>query len=235
MVSLLTIVVCVLLVLTNAIDFGQCQFIQNLKEKIKGMFVGGSRYAYEEMMLFPNVAFQRKQGDWRLNFHGWRFRTSRRNKFFGESSSTVAERVARLFASSEQIVYYNDTFQRDRLKPFMVRDKQHEQIHLIIGQTLNTTVSTDDDGQFRTSAIMSADDVEQCRMGSSIDYRAVGDNGDQWQGKVHLLERRGLSIVSDIDDTIKVSEVLDKIRLVANTFIHGFRVVQGKLSDEYRA
>ena len=49
-----------------------------------------------------------------------------------------------------------------------------------------------------------------------------------YEGKIYLLDRRGLSIVSDIDDTIKISEVIDKIRLVANTFIHGFRVVEGK-------
>ena len=55
-----------------------------------------------------------------MNLHGWRFQTSKRNKFLGESSSAAAQRIARLLATSEQIVYYNDTFQNDRLKPFMV-------------------------------------------------------------------------------------------------------------------
>ena len=183
-------------------------------------------------MLFPNVAFQRKDGFWRLNVHGWRFRTSKRNKFFGESSSNIAERLARLVASSEQIVYYNDTFQRDRLKPFMVQDKKHEEIHIMIGTKQNFTTTTDDEGQFRTSFIISDEDVQEMKQeGQVITYRAIGDNFDQWQGKIHLLERKGLSIISDIDDTIKISEVLDKIRLVANTFIHGFRVVEGNEVD----
>src|SRR5690349_1143990 len=119
------------IIFLGMITYGQTQFIQNLKDKIKKVVSGDAdttkrRYNYEEMMLFPNVGFQRKDGNWRLNVHGWRFQSSRRNKFFGESSSTVGERLARLFASREQIVYYNDSFRRDRLKPFMVQDKKYE-------------------------------------------------------------------------------------------------------------
>ncbi|CAF4406851.1 unnamed protein product, partial [Rotaria magnacalcarata] len=38
------------------------------------------------MMLFPNVGFQRKEGDWRLNLHGWRYQPSTKNKLIGKSS-----------------------------------------------------------------------------------------------------------------------------------------------------
>jgi hypothetical protein len=227
-----------LIIFLGMIIYGQTQFIQNLRNKIKKKITGNSddrkeKYDYEEMMLFPNVGFQRKDGNWRLNVHGWRFYASKRNKFLGESSSTLGERLARLFASSEQIVYYNDTFQRDRLKPFMVEDKTYEDIIIMIGTKHNYTTKTDNEGQFRTSFIISDTDVQELKKTLKNDqvliYKAIGDNADLWEGKIHLLERRGLSIVSDIDDTIKISEVLDKIRLIANTFIHGFRVVEGRL------
>jgi phosphatidate phosphatase APP1 len=215
---------------------GETLFMKNIKNKIRKVVGRNSnatenRYNYEEMMLFPNIGFQRKDGNWRLNVHGWRFQTSRRNKFLGQSSSTLGERLARLFASSEQIVYYNDTFRRDRLKPFMVEDKTHEEILIRIGTEHNYTTTTDSEGQFRTSFIIPDVDVQELKKTVKNDqvltYQAVGDNNDLWEGKIHLLERRGLSVISDIDDTIKISEVLDKIRLVANTFIHGFRVVEG--------
>jgi phosphatidate phosphatase APP1 len=215
---------------------GETLFMKNIKNKIRKVVGRNSnatenRYNYEEMMLFPNIGFQRKDGNWRLNVHGWRFQTSRRNEFLGRSSSTLGERLARLFASSEQIVYYNDTFRRDRLKPFMVEDKTHEEILIRIGTEHNYTTTTDSEGQFRTSFIIPDIDVQELKKTVKNDqvltYQAVGDNNDLWEGKIHLLERRGLSVISDIDDTIKISEVLDKIRLVANTFIHGFRVVEG--------
>ena len=116
----------------------------------------------------------------------------------------------------------------------MVEDKSKEEIFILIGKKHNYTTRTDTDGQFRTSFIIPNEDVQEMKQtlenDQVITYQAVGDNGDQWEGKVHLLERRGLSIVSDIDDTIKISEVVDKIRLVANTFIHGFRVVPGDMT-----
>jgi phosphatidate phosphatase APP1 len=54
----------------------------------------------------------------------------------------------------------------------------------------------------------------------------VGDPR-QFNGKTQLLARRGLSIISDIDDTIKISHVLDKHELLANTFLREFRPVAG--------
>lgn len=219
----------------SLISNSQTLFMKNIKDKIKKVAKGNTNNTEEnsnykeEMMLFPNIGFQRKDGNWRLNVHGWRFQPSKRNKFLGESSSTLGQHLARFFASSEQIVYYNDTFQPDRLKPFMVEDKQYEEIHIIIGTKHNYTTKTDSEGQFRTSFIISNIDVQELKNNQIITYKAIGDNGDLSEGKIHLLERYGLSIVSDIDDTIKISEVLDKIRLIANTFIHGFRVVEGRL------
>ena len=216
--------------------------IQRLQDKVKkvatqNLGVDVARFDHEEMMLFPNVGFQRKEGDWRLNLHGWRFQSSKKNKILGESSSAVAERIARLIASSDQLVYYNDSFNRDRLKPFMVQDETNEKILIMIGPKYNFTVKTDGEGQFRTSFIIPDADVQQMKKLSDnneiVTYKAVGDNADIWEGKVFLLGRYGLSIVSDIDDTIKISEVLDKIRLAANTFIHGFRVVPGQLRVEF--
>jgi phosphatidate phosphatase APP1 len=215
----------------------ESQIIQRLQDKMKqvasqNLGVNVARYDHEEMMLFPNVGFQRKEGDWRLNLHGWRFQPSKRNKFLGDTSSAAAERLARLVATSEQLVYYNDTFNRDRIKPFMVEDEKNEKIDIMIGTKHNYTTKTDGEGQFRTSFVIPNADVQEMKKtlknDQVITYKAIGDNADVWEGKIHLLERQGLSVVSDIDDTIKISEVLDKIRLVANTFIHGFRVVEGE-------
>ena len=226
-----------LVVATDLLGSAHSHLIQRLQDKFKkvatdNLGVDVSRYDHEEMMLFPNVGFQRKEGDWRLNLHGWRFQASKKNKLLGESSSAAAERIARLVASSDQIVYFNDTFQRDRLKPFMVQDETNEKIHIMIGPKHNYTTKTDKEGQFRTSFIIPNQDVqalkETLKNDQVITYKAIGDNADIWEGKIHLLERTGLSVISDIDDTIKISEVMDKIRLAANTFIHGFRVVEGK-------
>ncbi len=227
----------ILLVFITFLANIESQIIHKLQDKFKKVAterfgVDVARYDHEEMMLFPNIGFQRKEGDWRLNLLGWRFQTSKRNKLLSESSSTTVERLARLLATSEQMVYYNDSFNRDRLKPFMVQDETNEKIQIMIGTKYNYTTKTDSDGQFRSSFIIPNKDVQEMKKTVKneqiVTFKAIGDNADVWEGQVHLLERHGLCVISDVDDTIKISEVLDKIRLVANTFIHEFRVVEGK-------
>ena len=48
-----------------------------------------------------------------------------------------------------------------------------------------------------------------------------------------LLADSGVSVVSDIDDTVKISEVRDKQKLLRNTFMHEFQAVPG-MADTYR-
>jgi len=43
----------------------------------------------------------------------------------------------------------------------------------------------------------------------------------------YVIPAEGVSIVSDIDDTIKISEVLDRKTLIRNTFLEPFRAVPG--------
>jgi phosphatidate phosphatase APP1 len=59
--------------------------------------------------------------------------------------------------------------------------------------------------------------------------------GDErsFTGRVQLIGETGLSVISDIDDTIKISEVNNPVALVENTFAREFRPIPG-MADRYR-
>lgn len=69
-----------------------------------------------------------------------------------------------------------------------------------------------------------------------LQFETLGgpDEGPRTTGEIHLLSETGWSVISDIDDTIKISEVRDKKALLANTFLKDFRPVPG-LSEVYNA
>ena len=46
-------------------------------------------------------------------------------------------------------------------------------------------------------------------------------------GRIRLLSRTGVSIISDIDDTIKDSSVTNRRELLKNTFLNEFKAIQG--------
>ena len=62
-----------------------------------------------------------------------------------------------------------------------------------------------------------------------LTFEAVVPEGDErrFSGRCQVLPPKGIAVVSDIDDTIKDSNVLDKKELLANTFLRPFRAVSG--------
>ena len=61
----------------------------------------------------------------------------------------------------------------------------------------------------------------------TLPISVVARDGRRFSGTVQLLEAKGVSVISDIDDTIKVSNVLDRDELLMNTFVRPFRPVPG--------
>lgn len=69
----------------------------------------------------------------------------------------------------------------------------------------------------------------QAPEGGRLAVRAVLGGGDarRIETSVHLVGRGGLSVISDIDDTVKVTHVLDRRRMWEATFYRPFEAVAG--------
>mmetsp|Transcript_35535 Transcript_35535/g.77899 ORF Transcript_35535/g.77899 Transcript_35535/m.77899 type:complete len:413 (+) Transcript_35535:41-1279(+) len=106
------------------------------------------------------------------------------------------------------------------------------------------------DGHFKGQLHISDEDFESCRAGDtcSILLRLVqpadavaessSSNSDiasdrVFMGTTYLLPPTGLSVISDVDDTIKLSNVLNKKELLRNTFLKEFEAVPG-MSELYQ-
>lgn len=61
------------------------------------------------------------------------------------------------------------------------------------------------------------------------EFQAVLPNGDarEFRGRAQLLEEQGVSIVSDVDDTLKHSNVPNRRDLFRNTFVRDFVPIRG--------
>jgi phosphatidate phosphatase APP1 len=74
--------------------------------------------------------------------------------------------------------------------------------------------------------------AEQGSKDGWLTYRAVSKD-HTGVGRVRLIGPAGVSVISDIDDTIKISEVSDRRALLANTFLREFRAVPG-MAEAYQ-
>ncbi len=140
--------------------------------------------------------------------------------------------VLHLVDSSEK---FSEEEKQERLGPFFVRDIADHEIELRLSKSISQTVSTDENGRFQETIIV--DSLNGLNIkGQTLKYTASDEDfheqGDE--GLIYLMKNQhGCSIISDIDDTIKISEVPNKKKLIVNTFKKDFKAVPGNFLINY--
>jgi hypothetical protein len=121
-----------------------------------------------------------------------------------------------------------------RARMFLVDNERSQKLVIKIVNRDVELSESEADGHIRCDLTIPTDRVRASstaagRAVPTLAYRAVTSASDRrvMGGRVHLIPPRGLSVVSDVDDTIKLSNVLDKRELLKNTFVREFRAIDG--------
>ena len=82
---------------------------------------------------------------------------------------------------------------------------------------------------------MPAEELGAFGDGASLPFTAVMGESEhrEFGGEVRLVGSNGFSVISDIDDTVKVSHVMDRRQLLENTFLLDFVAAPG-MAGTYR-
>jgi hypothetical protein len=121
----------------------------------------------------------------------------------------------------------------ERVKHFVLDGESEEQFPIRIGDTSAASVRSGSHGFFGflvprlTVPASAAAAAVQGHTGQWLSYTATSGNGRTFTGKSLLLRARGVIVVSDIDDTIKDSNVPEPHELVANTLFRPYRHTPG--------
>ena len=117
------------------------------------------------------------------------------------------------------------TFFADRAGFFLADNERRKRVSVTIGGSTFTLGRSELNGHFEGDVTLTGSH----KSGEWMELRAVTPAGDsrEFKGRVQFIGRRGVSVVSDIDDTIKDSNVLNRRELGANTFLRDFRATPG--------
>ncbi len=179
----------------------------------------------EEILFFPTYGRYDQQAElWRFDVHG--------KVFESEYSSTKrAALIAALRASADISVGADDSaFLDDRIRPFLVDNERGKSVTIKVAGEQFMAGTSEANGHFSKSLALGADSLDVTEGKNQIqEIEAVLRGGDSrtFTGRVHLIAPQGVSVISDIDDTIKHSQVTDKSELLQNTFLREFRAVEG--------
>lgn len=181
------------------------------------------------LVTYPSYGFQAANGDWRINVDGIAFQTpplNRRQKMLVRMLTSVMK------ASDDEI--QGEIFQ-DRIWPFFVEAEKGHSILISIGnQTYRLKRKSQRNGRFNSwfrlsNSLMEqfAEDDGEGRIKLRYALATAGSTAEPIDCEVELLMNQGLSVISDIDDTIKESTVSNRRELLLNTFVREFRSVDG--------
>ncbi|HYW33117.1 MAG TPA: phosphatase domain-containing protein [Gemmatimonas sp.] len=128
---------------------------------------------------------------------------------------------------------------RECLSKFIADDKRNESVHFTFaydatGTRFQFNERTTDNGVIAESirvpdALVRACYASQARGSRWLEIEARTDDGHGvGSGSIRFLEPEGLSVISDIDDTVKVTHVpAGKKTVLRNTFLKEFQVAEG--------
>ena len=178
----------------------------------------------EYIIFFPTDAFADATGQqWNLPVHGWIHEPEKDSKARQLLLHALAERLGLEPGDAADILF------QERAGMFLVDNERGEYIEVRAAGLSAQLGPSQANGHF--SAILRLDkDAAAIPTGTTwLDVHADLPPGDarRFRGRSQLLEPEGVSVISDIDDTIKISQVLDKRLLLENTFLKPFSPIPG--------
>jgi hypothetical protein len=178
----------------------------------------------EEVLCFPTAAVLSEDGtDWIVPIHGWIFE---RELGLGARSLLVAQVRVQLDLDLDDD--QKSRFEQ-RTRWFLVDNERGKMLQIeFAGQTFDLQ-NSGDDGHFAGTVQVPREILSELATDDRVTYRIVLPDGDDrvFEGVVHLTGPAGLTIISDVDDTVKISEVTDRQKLLRNTFVEPFDAVEG--------
>jgi phosphatidate phosphatase APP1 len=176
----------------------------------------------EEIVFFPGLGWQVAGGeDWEVEIHGMVCEPSR-------SRQVPALLRKALELDDAKLTRAESARFSERVRLFMVDHERGKRVVARVAGQEYELEKTPANGQFSRLVSLPQAAAEQGRS-NLLHVSAVlpGKDARSFFGDIHLWERAGLTVISDIDDTIKITEVTDRRALLRNTFLEPFRPVPG--------
>lgn len=195
--------------------------------------VNGEAFAQDDglkrshaVFFLPGLAIEQPDGSFSVNIDAWVF--EKRQKRIAAAALASWMKIDLDALSPEQkILFY------ERTRYFRTNSESNRTLQIQMAEQIFTLPSTNAAGRVHTELNVGREWVKwegdalarHGWIGWTLEAPAHPLHG--LEGRSWVIPAEGVSIVSDIDDTIKISDVLNKRTLIHNTFLEPFQAVPG--------
>jgi len=181
----------------------------------------------QEIVFFPTLACRSGTNCWDLTIHGCVYERDKRTVALLLIRTALGLNHVSLTAAETKVF-------AERARLFMVDHKAGRKIVVRIGETEFTLPKTGANGDFSTIIQLSDAQVEKLRnLSAALQAVLPVKDSRVFKGDLSFFDDAGVIVISDIDDTIKITQVLDRKATLRNTFLEPFRPVPG-MADVYQ-
>ena len=178
----------------------------------------------EHVVFFNTTAwYDEDAGAWQVPIHGWIYEPQDSRARKGVFAKVLKTKYGLVPDEATQA-----NFDR-RLNLLIADNERGKRIVIEIAGRIVSLPPSAENGHFEDVLSFGKDELDADANGGKLSFRAVTADGDdrKFGGQVALVAARGFSILSDIDDTVKISGVTDRRELLENTFLQDFEAVPG--------
>ncbi|WP_161564047.1 phosphatidate phosphatase App1 family protein [Cupriavidus lacunae] len=183
--------------------------------------------AGQVVRFFPSMASKVNESQWLLQIQGRIYEPAEASQF---RQGLVKAFALRVHPSGDPEIY------RRRAGLFLSDSQGNAVVTVEIGGKSVRLPPSDAAGYFSGKVLMTDAEAKSFAKEGVITFESLpaGGNQERFTGTVVLVPDKGLTVVTDMDDTIKQTCVLDRDKMLANTFSNEFRDVPG-MADLYRS
>lgn len=185
----------------------------------------------EDILFYPTFGWLNDSGTtWTVELHACVFEPETNSLLRKALIHEVAETTGVDHLSTSQTLTFNH-----RLRLFLVDHERNQRVRInLAGRELMMDRTTSNGHAYLRTQIPAAQ--TSATHPTWITYNAILPHRQTrvFEGRIQIIPPTGVSVISDIDDTIKETGVLDRNRMLANTFYEPEKPIPG-MAQLYRA
>ena len=180
----------------------------------------------EDVLFLPTTARQLEDGRIEVDLHAW-IHEKDRHKILDAGLARYLGLRLNTMSPAARLRY------AQRTSLFHAEPEEGTVLEINFGQgTSHVFMPSSNAGgrtQLRTTVAVKPDP----RLAPWLRFHAVAGPVRRVEGRALLVPASGLSVISDIDDTVKITEVRNQQQMLLNTFVRAFKAVPG-MAEHYR-
>ncbi len=184
----------------------------------------------ESIVIFPTSAwFDREKNLWQIPVHLW---------VYEPESSKVRQSIVESVIKNKyalEVTKSSETYFNSRVNWLLADNEREKQLVIRMAGREFQLSKTRDNGHSETVISLPTELVSAFADNDTMIFYVIlsPEDNREFFGTIKLVPEQGISIISDIDDTVKISAVTDRKALIENTLFKPFESAPG-MANLYR-